>query len=459
MTQLSTVLFDFILPFLLAMGVLVVIHEFGHYLVARWCGVKVLRFSIGFGRALAAKRLGKDQTEWAIGIFPLGGYVKMLDEREEPVAAAEVHRAFNRQSVAKRIAIVLAGPVANFLLAIVAYWGLHLAGVPGVKAVVAQPVQASAAAAAGIGADEEILSVAGQPVATWERFSWAMLERAVERGVVTLQTRDAAGQSHTRELNLSAVGAEDLEGDFLSKLGLVPMALAAPPVIGEIVKGGAAEKAGLQAQDRVLSVNGVPVPHWPAFAQSISKRAGQKVELRVQRHGSEIAVSVVPETVVVDGKQVGRINAKGKANDAQYERYETKYRYGPVSALGAAVVKTWDVSAFSVKMLAKMVTGQLSLRNLSGPITIADYAGQSVKRGGKSFFNFIALVSISLGILNLLPIPLLDGGHLMYYIAEAIKGRPVSDRFMELGQQIGMALLLALMLIAFYNDISRQLSG
>mgnify|MGYP001384173504 FL=1 len=237
------------------------------------------------------------------------------------------------------------------------------------------------------------------------------------------------------------------------------MALAAPPVIGEVVKGGAAAKGGLQAEDRVLSVNGVSLPHWPAFRQFIEKQAGQKLDVRVLRHGAEIALTVVPEKAEVEGRQVGLINARGKQNDAQYERYQTKNRYGPIDAIGAATVKTWDVTIFSLKMLGKMVTGQLSLRNLSGPITIADYAGQSVKRGGKSFLNFIALVSISLGILNLLPIPLLDGGHLMYYIAEAIKGRPVSDRFMELGQQIGMALLLALMLIAFYNDISRQLSG
>ncbi len=459
MTQLSNILFDFILPFLLAMGLLVVVHEFGHYLAARWCAVKVLRFSIGFGRPVAMKKLGRDATEWAIGAFPLGGYVKMLDEREAPVAAAEAHRAFNRQPVAKRIIIVVAGPLANFLLAIAAYWALYVAGVPGVRAVVAEPLQATAAAAAGIGAEEEVLSVDGRPVASWERFSWAMLEHAVERGKVSLQTRDAAGQSHARELDLTSLGEQDMEGDFLGKLGLVPMALAAPPVIGEVVKGGAGEKAGLQADDRVLSVNGLAMPHWAAFARLIAAKAGQPLELRVQRHGAEIALEVIPEKVVVDGKEIGRINAKGKANDAQYERYQSKDSYGPIGAMGAAVVKTWDVSVFSLKMLGKMVTGQLSLRNLSGPITIADYAGQSVKRGSKSFLNFLALVSISLGILNLLPIPLLDGGHLMYYIAEAIKGRPVSDRFMELGQQIGMALLLALMLIAFYNDISRQLSG
>jgi regulator of sigma E protease len=459
MQQLSTVLFDFILPFLLAMGVLVVIHELGHYLVARWCGVKVLRFSIGFGRPLTSKRLGKDGTEWAVGAFPLGGYVKMLDEREGPVAEAEAHRAFNRQTVGKRIAIVLAGPLANFLLAIVAYWGLYLVGVPGLRAVVAQPMQGTAAAVAGVGDEEEILSVDGRAVPGWERFTWALLEHAVEKGKVVLQTRDAAGQTHARELDLSAVSTEDLEGDVASKLGLVPMAIATAPVLDEVVNGGAADKAGLQAQDRVLSVNGVAMPHWPAFSQWVARHPGQKLDLIVRRHGAQIALSVVPDTVEVEGKQVGRINVKSKPSETQYERYVSKFHYGPLSAMSAAIAKTWDVTAFSLKMLGKMVTGQLSLRNLSGPITIADYAGQSVKRGSKSFFNFIALVSISLGILNLLPIPLLDGGHLMYYIAEAIKGRPVSDRFMELGQQIGMALLLALMLIAFYNDISRQLSG
>jgi regulator of sigma E protease len=459
MEHISTLLFNFVLPFILAMGVLVTVHEFGHYLVARWAGVKVLRFSVGFGRAIYQKRLGPDQTEWAIGAFPLGGYVKMLDEREDPVPAAEAHRAFNRQSVGKRILIVLAGPVANFLLAIAAYWALHLAGVAGMQAVLAQPVPSSAAAAAGFQADERILSVNGNAVDSWERFSWEMLERAVDRGTVQLATRDAAGHEHVREIDLKAVETQDLEGDFLSKLGLVPMARAAPPVIGEVVPGGAGDKAGLRVDDRVLSIDAVPIPHWSAFAQSVAKRPGERVVLEVQRGGERIALDVKLDVVSEGGKSVGRVKAAPKIDEAHFERYTTKLHYGPIGAIGAAVQKTWDVSVFSLKMLGKMITGALSWKNLSGPITIADYAGQSVKAGGKSFLNFIALVSISLGILNLLPIPLLDGGHLMYYIAEAIKGRPVSERFMEIGQQVGMALLLALMLLAFYNDIARQLSG
>jgi len=445
--------------FVVTLGPLIVVHELGHYLVARWCGVKVLRFSVGFGRPLALWRAGPDRTEWAIAAFPLGGYVKMLDEREGEVAPQELHRAFNRQTVWRRFAIVMAGPVANLLLAVALYWVLFIHGVPGLKPIVAQPATGTAAAVAQLQEGELIVRVGGRPVATWQDVRWALLEHAVERGSVELEMRNDKGEIAFRKLDLASLTPKDLESDFLAKVGLERFQPLVRPVIGEVVGGGPAARAGLQVGDEIVSADGKPIARWEELVAAIRPRPGVRVELGVRRGDAQLPISVTPDAAQDNGQTVGKIMVSPKVDKAALQRLITEVRYGPVAAVGQAFGKTWEISALSLKMLGKMVVGQVSLKNLSGPITIADYAGQYAQLGLLPLVSFIALISISLGVLNLLPVPVLDGGHLMYYIVEIIKGRPVSERALEIGQRVGMVLLFTLMAIAIYNDIHRQLGG
>jgi len=449
MTLLTT-----LIAFIVALGVLIVIHEFGHYLVARWCGVKVLRFSVGFGRPLFVRRLGADRTEWTVSALPLGGYVKMLDEREGDVAPAERHRAFNRQSVYRRFAIVSAGPIANFLLAIFVYWLLFMVGVPGVTPVVGQPPAGTPASMAKFQAGEVIVEIGDEPVRTWQDVRWVLLEHAVARERVPVEVRDAADRIEFRELDLSSLSADDLDGDFLAKVGL---RRHLPPVVGSVQEESAGARAGLRAGDRILSADGVEVLNWDDLVGAVAPQAGKDVALQVQRGNERLAITVTPEAVDSAGRAVGRI---GILPDATLLReHLTTIRYGPVESVVQGAQRTWEVSILSLRMLGKMIVGEVSIKNLSGPITIADYAGQSAQMGWLAYVSFIALISISLGVLNLLPVPLLDGGHLMYYLVEMVKGRPVSDRAMEIGQRVGMVLLFSLMAFAIYNDINRLVGG
>ena len=450
-----------IIAFLVALGSLIVIHELGHFLVARWCGVKVLRFSVGFGRPLWTRLAGPDRTEWVIAAFPLGGYVKMLDEREGPVAREELPRAFNRQSVWRRFAIVIAGPMANFLLAVVLYWGLYVHGVPGIKPIVAQPPAATSAARAGFAAGDVLTRVGDEPVATWQDARWALLKAAVHRGTVAIEVRGKNGERAVRRLDFAGLTPADLDGDFLRTLGLARFQPELPPEIGRVAAGGAAERAGLKAGDEIVSLNEVPVRGIEHAIGLIRESPGKTLLVVVRRGGARLpAVALVPDTVEEKGGAlVGRINAVLQVNQEAYAEYVTRQSYGWGESVGKALYRTWDMSLFTVQMLGKMIVGEVSLKNLSGPITIADYAGQSAQGGWISYLMFLALISISLGVLNLLPVPLLDGGHLMYYTVEIFKGRPVSDRTMEIGQQVGMALLFTLMVFALYNDINRLLAG
>ena len=449
-----------ILAFAFALGALIVVHEYGHYLVARLCNVKVLRFSVGFGRVIGSRRCGRDQTEWAISVFPLGGYVKMLDEREGEVAPQDLARAFNRQSVYRRCAIVMAGPAANFVLAIMLYWLIYMHGIPGIVPVIGAIAPGSAAATAQFAPGETITRIGAQTVATWQDARWALLKHAVEKRAVTLEVRNERNEIAARRLDLSGLRSADLDGDFLRALGFERLQPPLPPVIDRVVAGGAAERAGLQAGDKIVAINADAVTRWDQVVAAVSGGPGRELLFDVRRAGGVVdRIAVTPEAVLQDGKRLGRIGAVARVDREAMQKYVVQVRYAPLASLGQALERTWDTSVFSLKMLGKMITGEVSLKNLSGPITIADYAGQSAQVGWLSYLLFLALISISLGVLNLLPIPLLDGGHLMYYIVEILKGSPVSDKTVEMGQHVGMAVLFLLMAFALYNDIYRLIQN
>ena len=448
-----------LVAFVLALGALVIVHEFGHYLVARLCGVKVLRFSIGFGFPLWSRQIGRDRTEWVVAAVPLGGYVKMLDEREGEVPPQELGRAFNRQSVWRRYAVVIAGPLANFIFAILLYWLLFMHGVQEARPIVAAPPPHTPAASAGFEAGETIRAINGEPVASWQDVRWRMLQLALERRTVKVEVLNRSNQLNWRTLDMSPFDAEQLEGDTLALIGLKLYRPDIKPVIGQIVAGSVAEQAGLKAGDQILAAEGKPIASWNELVQAVRSHAGRELHLSYRRGDERRELSLVPEAVQQDGSTVGRIGAAARLDPRALEELVTVVRYGAGSALAKAAQKTWDTSVFSLEMLGRMLIGQVSWKNLSGPVTIADYAGQSAQLGLISYLSFLALISISLGVLNLLPIPLLDGGHLMYYTVEIFKGSPVSDRMMEIGQKLGLTLLLVLMAFAFYNDINRLISG
>jgi regulator of sigma E protease len=450
-----------ILAFVVALGVLIVFHELGHYWVARWCKVKVLRFSVGFGKPLRTWVRGADKTEWTIAAIPLGGYVKMLDEREGPVKPEELSRAFNRQTVWKRIAIVVAGPIANLLLAIVLYWVLFLHGVPGIRPVVGAPPAGTAAAKAGFGAGDVLVGIAGEHVATWQDARWLLLKGAMQGGAMEIDVMTASDQREKRQLDLSALTTAEREGDFLKTLGFSRFRVKSLPQIERVEAGAPADRAGLRAGDKIIALNNTPLESVEQAIDLIRANPGKPMLVEFWREGGANAVvQVTPDTMdEKDGKAIGRMGAVLMPQREAYDKYRVVVRYGPIDAFTQAVYKTWDTSAFSLRMLGKMLVGEVSLKNLSGPITIADYAGQSAQHGWISYLVFLALISISLGVLNLLPIPLLDGGHLMYYIVEVFRGAPVSEKVMEIGQRVGMGVLLVMMVIALFNDITRQISG
>ena len=452
-------LLDYLLPFILALGILIVVHEFGHYLVARLCGVKVLRFSLGFGRPLLVRKAGADQTEWVLSAFPLGGYVKMLDEREAPVAAHELHRAFNRQSVWRRIAVVAAGPLANFVLAIALYWGLYTGGVEELRPRLGEPEAATPAAQAGFRGGDLVRAVNGEPVDTWQAFRWKLLNLALDNEAVTVETINSNHEIVFHKLDLAGVVVDQAERDVTAQLGLNLERPRLPAVLGKLSPDGAAEVAGLRAGDRVLRIGDSAIAQWSELVAIVRDAPGRKLDFEVLRDGQTQVFQVVPSAVDDNGRSIGRIGAALADADAQREQMFVTVRYGVAEALSKGLGQTWDTAAMSVSMMGRMIVGEVSVKNLSGPVTIADFAGQSARMGWAHYIKFLALISISLGVLNLMPVPVLDGGHLLYYLIEIIKGGPVSERAMEIGQQIGMALLAALMAFAFYNDINRLVAS
>ncbi len=448
------------LAFITAIVVLVAFHEYGHYWVARRCGVKVLRFSIGFGKILYSKKFAGGETEWVISAIPLGGYVKMLDEREGEVAAEDLSHAFNRQPVLKRMAIVVAGPLANLLLAVVFYWGLFIYGVPGLKPVLGSIAPATPAAAAQLQVQQTIVSINGSDTPTWQEVRWVLLDAVLQgghasEGKASLEIRTPQGEMATRILDISSLTAADLDSDFLGKLGLHPYQPVVLPVLGRLVEGGVAQRSDLKVNDLIQSANGEPIENWEQWVAVVRSHPASLLHLEVKREGHLITLDITPESVKEGDKQVGKIGAAPQINQQEFDALMTEVSYSPGKALVQAVRKTWEISVISLQMMGKMIAGQISLKNLSGPVTIADYAGQSAHMGLGAYLSFLALISISLGVLNLLPIPLLDGGHLLYYMVELIKGSPVSEALWEAGQKLGIAILFTLMALALFNDFSR----
>ena len=449
-----------ILAFIVALGVLITFHEFGHYLVARWCGVKVLRFSIGFGQPLFKKNLGKDHTEWVVAALPLGGYVKMLDEREEEVPPKDLARAFNRQSVSKRFAIVAAGPLANLLLAILLYWLLFISGVSGIKPMLGPIKPSTPAAMADFQEGEMIVKIENEPVATWQDARWTLLSHAVDRNPeVMVETINERGEIFWRKMNLSDMHADDLDANFLEKIGLAVYQPFMSPVVGQVMAGSAGERAGLMAGDEILSIDHKEIERWEELVTIIRVHPGQSLILEILRDGNIMEIPITPDSANEGNSEIGRIGIAPKIDHEVLNKLHVNVSYPPGVALLKAFDKTWEMTIFTLRMLGKMVMGEVSLKNVSGPITIADYAGQSAQMGIIAYLSFLALISISLAVLNLLPIPVLDGGHLMYYVIEIIKGSPLSEKTMAIGQQIGIAMLFTLMVFAIYNDIYRLISG
>ena len=449
-----------VLAFILTLGVLIVIHEYGHYRVAVACGVKVLRFSVGFGRVVWRRQAGPDSTEFVLSALPLGGYVRMLDEREGPVAPAEQHQAFNRKPLWQRSAIVAAGPVANLLLAVLLYSAAHWIGVDEPRALLGPPAADSLADRAGLRAGDWARAVSSDgsewtDLRSMTDLRWEVTQAVLHSQPLQLLVSDREGRAQRKLLlPLDTLGAREVDAELMRRIGIgQPLS---EPVLGEVKAGGPGAAAGLRAGDRVLGIDGTPIVDASKVRDLIlaSGRSGvaRPMQWRIERAGQTIETTVTPRVVTAGGETVGRLDLfPGQPPQM------VPVRYGFVDGIAKAASRTWEMSTLTLKMLGKMVIGEASLKNLSGPITIADYAGQSVRLGLGYYLGFLAVVSISLGVLNLLPLPMLDGGHLMYYLFEAVTGRPVSELWLDRLQRGGVALMLMMMSLALYNDVARLL--
>ncbi len=444
------------LAFIVAISVLVAVHEYGHYIVGRWCGMKVLRFSIGFGKPLWTRIGGKDKTEYCISAIPLGGYVKFLGERYgtgEPVDPADEGRAFNQRPVWNRILVLLAGPFFNFLFAFAAYWVLFISGVPTMKPAVGEVAEASYAAEAGLRYGDRITKVGDRETADWETALVSILDEMVSDGTVTLELEEPDGFVRTTTLNVGEDRTRLTEpGMLFDGLGFQPW--RPPAILATVEEGGAGDLGGLQIGDKITAIDGQAVNSFGDLQRIVSARPDKHVTVELVRNSEPMALDLTIGTRDVEGQTSGFLNVgiDNNATDYWYIR-----KFGPLQSLAQSVERTWTSTAFTVRMLGRMVTGEVSVKNISGPINIAQFAGSSASAGLNAFLNFLALVSISLGVLNLLPVPILDGGQIVYHGIEGIKGSPLSERAQLIGQQIGIVALLLLMSFAFYNDIARIL--
>ena len=445
--------------FVISVGVLITFHEFGHFWVARFFNVKILRFSIGIGRSIYAKRFGKDQTEFSIGLLPLGGYVKMLDDREGEVTEEEKKREFNSKPIWQRFCIVLAGPIFNFIFAIFIYSIIYSIGVNALKPIIGDIEPSSISEKFGFVKGQEILAINGTKTPTWPTAIDSLVKHTIFGNTVNIVV-ESNGKKQNLSLDLSKIKIDKIsDGNLLNELGLSAIKLKIPPIIGMIEENGPAEASRLLKNDKIIAVNGNLIESWDEWVSIIQQNPNELLNTEVLRNDVLVYIQLTPENFQADGTNIGRIGAGPSISDDLYDSYFTLEQYSLHLAILRAFDKTWEMSVLTLKVLAKIITGDAAVKNLSGPISIAKYAGQSASIGMIAFLTFLAIVSVSLGVLNLLPIPLLDGGHLVYYIIEFITGKPVSDSIQIVGQQIGLVLLLGLMGIALYNDFSRLLLG
>ena len=444
-----------LIAFIVAIGVLVTVHEFGHFWVARKLGVRVLRFSVGFGKPLL-RRTGKDGTEYVIAAIPLGGYVRMLGEQDDEVNDQNRHEAFNHKSLKEKSAIVIAGPLFNFVFAVIAYWLMFVVGIPGQIPQIGEIVPGSTADKAGMRVNEVITHINGNVTPTWSVTNSELLDAILSDNRVIIRTRTMHQNLHQYILQIDDTSQLLDDNGLLKNLGIISWQ---PPVwIGEVKAGGAAEEAGLLKGDRVLAVDGMPVSTWGQWVDYIRHRPNTELQVKIERTDGELVLSVVPKPMVSEeGEIIGLIGVGRYIPEEILNAHRAEVKYGPITALAQAMSKTWEFSALTVRMLGRMLIGEASHKNISGPITIAQYTGIAAGLGWLEYIRILAIISISLGVLNLLPIPMLDGGHLLYYVIESVRGGPLSDQTYAIGQQIGIVILLLLMSLAFYNDFSRLL--
>lgn len=444
-----------VLAFVVAIGVLVIVHEFGHFWVARRVGIKVLRFSVGFGRPIWS-RIGRDGTEYAIAGIPLGGYVKMLDEREGEVPEEQKAYSFNRKPIWARNLVVVAGPVFNFLFAILAYWAIFVIGSTELRPVIGKVIEGTPAATAGFQRGDQLQAVGGEATPGWDNVLMALLDKGTGPGRLAIRVKTAKGTEVTRYLDLNKSGPLGEDADVLAKLGFRPWIPRIEPKVNQVMPDSAAAAAGIEMGMLITGADGHSFDTWQDLVRYVQARPGEKVNLTIEQDGKSRRVSVTLGSRKTDqGRVVGVLGVTPVIPKEDYTNMRHTVRYGPVQAVGHSLSQTWEASSLTVKMLWRMLLGEASVKNLSGPINIAQYAGVSASLGVAPFLKFLAIVSISLGVLNLLPVPVLDGGHLLYNGIEWLQGRPLSDRAQGIGQQIGIALLVLLMALAFYNDLAR----